>query len=149
MSQSIPVSNKIEKKKKNLNDYKKKQPYTGKISKNMTVGSNPTAWRDHLKELIRPIYGNMVYELLDSEYTEDYADAIEEPFEPADPVNLTRMEEIQYEHLLRDKSKKQEKIEEFNRLNEDKRSKVKGVILTTVGKELQEKVLCQKCRLRN
>ena len=146
MSQSIPVSKKInEKKKRNLTDFKKKQSYTGtRTVKTMTVGSNPTAWRDNLKELIRPIYGNMVYELLDSEYTEDYADAIEKPFEPADPDHLTRMEEIQFEHLLRVKSMKQEKVDENNRMNEERRSKIKGVILTTVDKELQK-----KCYARN
>ena len=140
MSQSISASKKVkEKKKKILNDFKKKQSYTSKTFKIRTVGSNSVAWRDHLKELIRPTYGNMVYEFLKEDYTEDFDDAVADPFEPVDPDNLTRMEEIQYEHLLRDKSKKQEKIEEFNRLNEDKRSKVKGVILTTVDKELQKK----------
>ena len=48
------------------------------------------------------------------------------------------MEEIQYEHLLREKSKKQEKVDEHNRSNEERRSKIKGVISTTVDKELQK-----------
>ena len=116
MSQSISASKKVnEKKRKKLNDFKKKQSYTGKTVKIMTVGSNSVAWRDHLKELIRPVYGDMVYELLDSEYTEDYADAVDDPFELVDPHNLTRMEEIQYEHLLREKSKKQDRVDEHNR----------------------------------
>jgi hypothetical protein len=105
----------------------------------MAVGSNPTAWRDHLKELIQPTYGNMVYEFLKQEHSEDYEDAVTDPFEPADRENLTRMEEIQFEHLLRDQSKKQDRIDEYNRLNVDKRNKIKGIILTTVDKELQKK----------
>ena len=90
MSQSISASKKVnEKKKKNLNDFKKKQSYTVKTSKIMTVGSNSVAWRDHLKELIRPTFGDMVYEFLKEDYTEDYDDTDVDQFEPVDPHNLT------------------------------------------------------------
>jgi hypothetical protein len=133
-----------EKKKKSLNDFKKKQSFTGKAVKLMAVGSNAVAWRDHLKELIRPTYGDMVYEIIDEEYTEDWDDVEAEEFEPADPNKLTRMEEIQFEHILRDRSKKQDRVDDHNRLNQEKRSKIKGVILATVEKELQK-----KCTARN
>ena len=53
----------------------------------MTLGSNSVAWRDHLKELIRPTFGDMVYEFLKKDYTEDYDDAVVDPFEPVDPHN--------------------------------------------------------------
>ena len=95
----------------------------------MTVGSNPVAWRDHLNELIRPTFGDMVYEFLKDDYTEDFEDAVVDLFEPADPDNLTRMEEIQFEHLLRVKAMKQDKVDEHNRMNEQRRSKIKGIIL--------------------
>ena len=97
-----------------------------------------------MKELIRPTFGDMVYQFLKEDYTEDYDDAVVDQFESVDPHNLTRMEEIQYEHLLREKSKKQERVDEHNRSNEERRSKIKGVILTTVDKELQK-----KCFARN
>jgi hypothetical protein len=52
MSQSTSDSKKIDNKKQNLNDFKKKQSYTGRAVKIMAVGPSPTAWKDHLKELI-------------------------------------------------------------------------------------------------
>ena len=71
----------MRRRRKNLNDGKKKQSYTSKTFKIMTVGSNSVAWRDHLKVLIRPTYGNMVYEFLKEDYTEDFDDTVVDPFE--------------------------------------------------------------------
>ena len=145
MSQGNVVPRKHqEKKKKSLGDFKKKQSFTGKSVKIVAVGSSAVAWRDYLRELVRPTYGDTVYEFIDEEYTEDWDDVQAEEFEPADPNNPTRVEEVQFEHVLRDRSKKQDRVDDHNRLSEEGRSKVKGVILATVDKELQK-----KCTARN
>jgi hypothetical protein len=130
---------------KAYNNYKKREPFkASKPFSTFAVGGNSVLWRDHLKALVKPIYGNLYKEMTKPDYCEDYPPAEREPFTPMDANNLTRSEEIEFAHILSTHTKRQDKIDDLNRVIEENRHKLKGLILTTVEKELQ-----QKCAARN
>ena len=109
-----------------------------------TMAGNPVEWLQHLKSMVKPVYGNLYKEMVNKAYCENYADAVRDVFNPVDANNLTRAEEIEFAHILSTHTKRQDKIDDLNRAIEENRHKLKGLILTTVEKELQ-----QKCAARD
>jgi len=124
---------------------KKYSPFSKKtVSKDgkftaFTMNGNPVEWLQHLKSIIKPIYGNLYKEMVNREYCDDYANAVRDDFNPVDANNLTRSEEIELAHILSTHTKRQDKIDDLNRAIEENRHKLKGLALTTVEKELQQK----------
>jgi len=109
-----------------------------------TMGGNPVEWLQHLKSLVKPIYGNLYKEMVNRGYCDNYPDAVRDAFNPVDANNLTRAEEIELAHNLSTHTKRQDKVNDLNRAIEENREKLKGLILTTVERELQ-----QKCAARD
>lgn len=133
-------------KKKHFRQFKKKQYERGenKPFSIFTMGGNSVEWLQHLKSVVTPIYGNLYREMVNSEYCDDYESPVKPEFNPVDANNLTKAEEIELAHNLSTHAKRQDKIDDLNRAIEENRHKLKGLILTTVEKELQ-----QKCAARN
>lgn len=59
------------------------------------MNGNPVEWLQHLKSMVKPIYGNLYKEMVNRDYCDDYQNAVRDAFNPVDVNNLTRSEEIE------------------------------------------------------